>query len=73
MSAADAAAAAAASSADSSPEQSDDQGNETGEWTLRRARDLMLNMKDKKLTYEHDRPKVMFLARQSGLLGRLRS
>jgi hypothetical protein len=25
-------------------------------------------MKDKKLTYEHDRPKVMFLERQSKLL-----
>ena len=73
---ADAAAAAAASDAaarpGSSPEQSDGQGNETGEWTLQRARGLTLNMKDKKLTYEHDRPKVMFLARQSGLLGRLR-
>ncbi|KAK4038066.1 hypothetical protein C8A01DRAFT_38026 [Parachaetomium inaequale] len=69
---ADAAAAAAATSPGSSPEQSDNQNNETGGWTLQRARGLRLNMKDKKLTYEHDRQKVMFLARQSGLLGRLR-
>lgn len=41
------------------------------EWTLQPARDLMLSMKDKKLTYEQDRPKVMFLERQSSLLRRI--
>ena len=68
----DAAAAAAVASPSTSPEQSDGRSSETGKWTLQRARGLPLNMKDKKLTYEHDRPKVMFLERQSGLLGRLR-
>lgn len=47
------------------------EGKEPTIWTLQPARDLMLNMKDKKLTYEHDRPKVMFLERQSNLLGRI--
>jgi hypothetical protein len=40
-------------------------------WTLRMTPRVSLDMKDKKLTYEHDRPKVMFLERQSRLLGRL--
>ncbi len=43
------------------------------EWTLNKAReDLNPNMKDKKLTYEHDRAKVMFLERQCGLLRQAR-
>ena len=43
----------------------------SGEWTLQRARQQPLNMKDKQLAFEHDRPKVMFLERQSTLLGRV--
>jgi hypothetical protein len=43
----------------------------SGEWALQRARQRPLNMKDKKLAFEHDRPKVMFLERQSTLLGRV--
>jgi hypothetical protein len=52
------------------PPDTEQTGESNGptEWTLQPARDLMLNMKDKKLTYEHDRPKVMFLERQSKLL-----
>jgi hypothetical protein len=52
------------------PPDTEQTGENNGptEWTLQPARDLMLNMKDKKLTYEHDRPKVMFLERQSKLL-----
>lgn len=65
---------AMADSAASTGETGDDRANATGggKWTLQKARRLALKMQDKKLTYEQDRPKVMFLERQSRLLGRLR-
>lgn len=53
-----------------SPEQTDE-ANDVRGWTLQPARGVQLDMRDKKLTYEHDRAKVMFLERQSRLLGRL--
>jgi len=37
-------------------------------WQLRKPKYCNLQMKDKALTYESDRPKVMFLSRQSHLL-----
>ncbi|KAK4100419.1 hypothetical protein N658DRAFT_473327 [Parathielavia hyrcaniae] len=57
----------------------DSETNQSGKddsegWTLQEApkwAKLSLDMKGKKLTYEHDRPKVMFLERQSRLLGPL--
>lgn len=40
-------------------------------WKLRRAVDVKgMKMADKKLSYESDRPKVLFLEWQAGLLGR---
>ncbi|KAK5652261.1 hypothetical protein OQA88_10609 [Cercophora sp. LCS_1] len=40
-------------------------------WKLRRAVNVGgLKMADKKLSYENDRPKVLFLERQAGLLGK---
>ncbi|KAK4232786.1 hypothetical protein C8A03DRAFT_39583, partial [Achaetomium macrosporum] len=52
-------------SAATDPDQSD---GGVGEWILQRGRRVPLSLRDKKLTYERDRPKVMFLQRQSRLL-----
>ncbi|KAL2166965.1 hypothetical protein VTG60DRAFT_1923 [Thermothelomyces hinnuleus] len=41
------------------------QASATREWTLEKARDLVIKMNNKKLTHEQDRPKVTFLERQS--------
>lgn len=40
-----------------------------GRWQLREGVDREIVMEDKLLTFEEDRPKVMFLERQSKLLG----
>jgi len=43
---------------------------ETGGWKLRKPVELNLDMREKLLSYEEDRPKVLFLERQCRLLGR---
>jgi hypothetical protein len=55
---------------DTDTENSGDGSSPRG-WTLQMTPRVSIDMADKKLTYEHDRPKVMFLERQSRLLGRL--
>lgn len=43
-------------------------GDSEEKWKLRDGKHHYINMEDKKLTFESDRPKVMFLARQTSLL-----
>jgi hypothetical protein len=50
---------------------SDPCGDGGQKWILRPARRERISMRKKKLTYERDRPKVMFLDRQSRLLGKV--
>ena len=50
------------------PDNDREKGN--GKWTLREGpMDLKVDMTEKRLTFEEDRPKVLFLERQSKLLG----